>query len=462
MQTRKEGFAYQVAASGASDQHVTTAGGVKLYVLPGADGAYDPVAFGASADGVTVDDASLQTAIAALPEFGILDGRGRLYLVGNLWLKSKMKFINFRLKEKDGDVVDFSPVNIGNDLLTADGSHNAPAAIASRAASAYAPGITDILIDNVHIDGNRKNQTKVDYNTEGGYTVTPRDGGRHGFCLKGFNKNITIRNSSARYCATDGILINRGLHTLTVSETNPAIVNLRIENCAFEWNRRHGGAGDSIDRFNSTNCKWNNNGKTVDGGLVIGDVGAMVLGTNLYGAGFDMEGYQAGSRTSNLVFESCDFLDNAREGLLIFDVTPQTGPTFVVRKSIRISNCHINAGPEGPSGPFALTITAPQANETLGILYENVIVTGCLIEGLFLFRCVKNLLFEGNIQQVPVGSPNRGSLNYCDGVSILDGRANVKTIQINNSSAVERDDQILFASDTWAPGTIAAGGQVTG
>jgi hypothetical protein len=33
VRTSKEGFAYSVAASGATDQHVTTAGGVKLYVL---------------------------------------------------------------------------------------------------------------------------------------------------------------------------------------------------------------------------------------------------------------------------------------------------------------------------------------------------------------------------------------------------------------------------------------------
>lgn len=46
------GFAYRVAASGATDHHVTTAGGVKLYVQPGADGQYHlpawGVAFGAA------------------------------------------------------------------------------------------------------------------------------------------------------------------------------------------------------------------------------------------------------------------------------------------------------------------------------------------------------------------------------------------------------------------------------
>lgn len=39
---------YDVAASGASDHHVTTAGGVKLYVLPGDDGVYPAPAFGST------------------------------------------------------------------------------------------------------------------------------------------------------------------------------------------------------------------------------------------------------------------------------------------------------------------------------------------------------------------------------------------------------------------------------
>ena len=59
VQTRKEGFAYQVAASGASDQHVTTAGGVKLYVLAGASGI-SWLAFGVAADNITDDTAAVQ------------------------------------------------------------------------------------------------------------------------------------------------------------------------------------------------------------------------------------------------------------------------------------------------------------------------------------------------------------------------------------------------------------------
>jgi hypothetical protein len=46
LRTLAEGFAYEVAASGATDQHVTTAGGVKLYVQTGADGGFNAAAWG--------------------------------------------------------------------------------------------------------------------------------------------------------------------------------------------------------------------------------------------------------------------------------------------------------------------------------------------------------------------------------------------------------------------------------
>jgi hypothetical protein len=61
LRTLAEGFAYAVAASGATDQHVTTAGGVKLYVQP----PYNVKAFGAKGDFVTDDTAAFQAAIAA-------------------------------------------------------------------------------------------------------------------------------------------------------------------------------------------------------------------------------------------------------------------------------------------------------------------------------------------------------------------------------------------------------------
>lgn len=61
IRTRSEGFAYEVAASGASDHHVTTGGGLKLYVLPDAAGEFNLFAFGAVGDAMTTSAAGLAT-----------------------------------------------------------------------------------------------------------------------------------------------------------------------------------------------------------------------------------------------------------------------------------------------------------------------------------------------------------------------------------------------------------------
>lgn len=65
VRTRAEGFSYLVAASDALDYHVTTAGGVKLYVLPGANGAFPSMAFGHP-----VTASVIQTAIDKTLGFG--------------------------------------------------------------------------------------------------------------------------------------------------------------------------------------------------------------------------------------------------------------------------------------------------------------------------------------------------------------------------------------------------------
>jgi hypothetical protein len=79
--TRSEGFSYTVAASGATDQHVTTAGGVKLYVLRGG-GGFNAKAFSATGLGVADDTAALQKFIDACEEgagfipFGVYNHTG--------------------------------------------------------------------------------------------------------------------------------------------------------------------------------------------------------------------------------------------------------------------------------------------------------------------------------------------------------------------------------------------------
>lgn len=80
------GFTYEVAASGASDQHVTTAGGAKLYVLPDA-GGYNIKAFGAVSNGSTDDATAVRAAVDAAWNAG---GGTVIFPTGNTRVQSSI------------------------------------------------------------------------------------------------------------------------------------------------------------------------------------------------------------------------------------------------------------------------------------------------------------------------------------------------------------------------------------
>jgi hypothetical protein len=84
------GFRYRRAASTATDHHVTTAGGVKMYVLPGTDG-YNLQAFGAVGDGVTDDTGAWNAANDYMESIGggrIILEANKTYILGQTTLAS--------------------------------------------------------------------------------------------------------------------------------------------------------------------------------------------------------------------------------------------------------------------------------------------------------------------------------------------------------------------------------------
>lgn len=81
LMTLAGGFGYQVADSGATDHHMTTAGGVKLHALPDGEGFIDTEQLGWT-DGQDVS-ALLPPVIAALPAGGKLRVSGFFEIEGN-------------------------------------------------------------------------------------------------------------------------------------------------------------------------------------------------------------------------------------------------------------------------------------------------------------------------------------------------------------------------------------------
>lgn len=79
------GFSYTIADPAATDAHLTTAGGVKLYVNPGPYGLHVK-AFGAVGDGIADDTQACRSALAAAGDNGSveLDGTARYRLTDSL------------------------------------------------------------------------------------------------------------------------------------------------------------------------------------------------------------------------------------------------------------------------------------------------------------------------------------------------------------------------------------------
>lgn len=340
-----------------------------------------------NAYGIYKDDTKeLQDKINQLKKGGVLDGGKKTYFVTSLWLKSDMTIQNMKLISIPTDVSDVSVLNIGNDLFTNIYNSSKEGKEHYEISKTY-PGFSNITIRNIEIDGNRTNQKVVD----------TRDGGKHGINIKGFSNRIKLENLLIHDCATDGIAIYRGLHTNLLNSTEIfASKNIELDNITSTRNRRHGGSGDSISDFKCTNSKFTENGKSYGNSTQksSGLQGARYLG-NLYGNGWDMEGYGLGSGIKNMYFKNTSFVNNMGGGVVFYDVVDSNEKQFLPRENITFEDSIIDAGENNPSGYFSLVFSSTiESKKNKRKLYSNLKIINTKLYGKILLRSVDNIYLE--------------------------------------------------------------------
>ncbi|SEP78631.1 glycoside hydrolase family protein [Epilithonimonas lactis] len=358
------------------------------------------------------DTQFLQNKINTLGNNGVLDGGNKTYYVTALWLKSNMTIQNMKLVSIPTSISDVSVINVGNDLET-NTFNKSSVARTSIETSRNNGGFKNITIKNISIDGNRSLQKKL--------AVEDRDGGKHGIAVKGFATNITIVDVNIKNCATDGISLYRGLHTnLDSGKEIFAIRNVTLRNVTCTNNRRHGGSGESIDGLIMENCRFNSNGLTINGGKQEGDIGAIYNG-NLYGNGWDMEGYGLGSGMRNIKISNTEFLKNMGGGIVFYDITDSRNNKFINRGNITLDNCKIDAGVKNPTGYFSLVFSSTIENKKNKTkLFSNINILNCTLYGKLLLRSVANI----NISNTKIIKGNERFDGLLDNVSnLMNGRA---------------------------------------
>lgn len=313
----------------------------------------------------------IQALVDSLPAGATLTGNNLQFTVKAINFKSNMRLIDTKFKTKASAVIGefWSPVTVG--------SYNDST---SR---------TNIRFENIYVDGNRVlNETGVG----GG-----EDGGKHGFRFIGKIKGLVVKDCEAVNCGSYGFFNFVGINSGSDGTDNPLQEDILYLNCRSTGNKAHGFAADSVKGIKWIDCLATNNGFDITG-----SPGGTIPGGLYYGNGLDLEGYGIDSKIEDVYIINCDFRGNKAASIFLSDPVLVTNPAFKIRKKIRVIDSFLSVGANDSNSPgLSFDIEPPFANWALGALYDDIVISGGVVEGKINIISSTNVII--NTTQIVTG-----------------------------------------------------------
>lgn len=281
-------------------------------------------------------------------------------------------------------------------------------------------GTTDAPSDNIHLmeielNGNREGQTNIGFGASG-------DGNRCGFLVFGQATNIRLTRCKGMNCATDGLALFGAAAGKTF-----AIKGVTLDQCDFQWNRRHGVSMDTLKTLRSFGGDWNYNGRDLPNAeghpITSGYYGARVGSVSgpQYGNGCDIESYGAdevyGTHVEDVEFHGTNMYGNYSGGLKIltmwgsdYNGTPgYNRPLWKPMKSIRVFGGYFDSGvnttPSAETSPIQVGATNQLPVGVIGM--DGLFISGA--RGSSSIAINNTINFDINMD---IDTPNPGQFKY--------------------------------------------------
>jgi polygalacturonase len=301
------------------------------------DGAYANVKdFGAVGNGVADDTTSIQEAIDS--------GASTIYVPNGTYM---IEAVTAKVRLKSNQTLLFESGASFKAITTSSGGYDI----------IYLNEISNVQILNATVIGERSTHTGVS--------------GEFGFGIAVYGcTDVLIDNVNVSDCWGDGVYLGSGRTTANKCK-DITIINSTVIN-----NRRNNISVTFADYVSIVNCKIRNaNGTAPE-------------------AGIDLEP-NAGQEVNNVVIDSCDLSNNARQGLLIFIAN---GPV----KNVFVTNCILNsnvregilAGGENLNVEGCV-ITNNGRNGLWAQFVDRLKVSGCTITGNATTNAVADFYMQG-------------------------------------------------------------------